>query len=101
MGLFGSLQVLTILCSVVRVKFVALWIGATGLGLFTIFNSALTLVSTISQLNLRGSSVRGIASAPSDRRNVVSHVVRRWGWLLGIAGAVIMVAVAPVQVLLP
>ena len=96
MGLFGSLQVLTILCSVVRVKFVALWIGATGLGLFTIFNSALTLVSTISQLNLRGSSVRGIASAPSDRRNVVSHVVRRWGWLLGIAGAVIMVAVAPV-----
>lgn len=96
MGLFGSLQVLTILCSVVRVKCVALWIGATGLGLFTIYNAAITLISTITQLNLRSSSVREIAAASPDRRDLISAVTRRWGWLLGVAGAVVMTATAPV-----
>ena len=36
-GLFGGLQVTGILCSVVRSKLVAVWIGAAGMGLFRHF----------------------------------------------------------------
>ncbi|MCM1164210.1 MAG: oligosaccharide flippase family protein [Muribaculaceae bacterium] len=97
MSIFGSLQMLTILCSVARVKFVALWIGATGVGLFTIYNSALALISTLTQLNLRTSAVRDIAaSTDADSRGLTSLVVRRLGWLLGLAGAVVMLISAPV-----
>lgn len=31
-GMFGGLQVINIICSVVRSKLVAIWIGATGVG---------------------------------------------------------------------
>ncbi|MCM1522658.1 MAG: oligosaccharide flippase family protein [Muribaculaceae bacterium] len=96
MSIFGSLQMLTILCGVVRVKCVALWIGATGLGYFTIFNSALTLISTFTQLNLRTSSVREIASSDSTgRRHVTGMVVRRLSWILGLIGGLVMVVTAP------
>ena len=36
MGIFGSIQVFNILCSIVRTKLIALWIGPTGMGLFAI-----------------------------------------------------------------
>ena len=41
MGIFGGVQVLTILCSIIRTKLVALWIGPLGVGLFGIYNQAL------------------------------------------------------------
>jgi len=39
MTLFSGTRVLILLCSVVRIKLVALWIGAAGVGLFGIYNS--------------------------------------------------------------
>lgn len=96
MSLFGSLQVLTILCSIIRVKFTALWIGATGVGLFAIFNSAFTLISTLTQLNLRSTSVREIAATRPELRSAISATVRRLGWMLGLAGAVVMLAASPI-----
>ena len=44
MGVFGSIQVFNILCSVIRTKLVALWIGPAGMGLFAIFNSAVDMI---------------------------------------------------------
>lgn len=96
MGLFGSLQMLTILCSMVRVKCVALWIGPEGIGLFTIFNAAITLVSTFTQLNLRTSSIREIAAADNQCRQAVAHAVRRLSWLLGGVGALVIICGAPI-----
>lgn len=87
MGLFGSMQALTILCGIVRVKCVALLLGTTGVGLFGIFNSAQLLLAT-TQLNLRYSAVRDIAQASSSGTltlNDAIHTVRRWGWLLGLS----------------
>ena len=95
MGLFGSMQALTILCGIVRVKCVALLLGTTGVGLFGIFNSAQLLLAT-TQLNLRYSAVRDIAQASSSGTlNDAIHTVRRWGWLLGSAGVIITLLSAP------
>lgn len=95
MGLFGSMQALTILCGIVRVKCVALLLGTTGVGLFGIFNSAQLLLAT-TQLNLRYSAVRDIAQASSSGTlNDAIHTVRRWGWLLGSVGVIITLLSAP------
>lgn len=95
MSVFGGLQVVQILCSIIRVKLVAVWIGAAGVGLFGIYNSALEMIATISQLGMRNSAVRDIAGAPPSRFAVIAIVIRRWSWMLGMLGAVVTLACAP------
>lgn len=86
-GLFGGLQVSNILCSIVRTKLVALWIGPLGVGLFGMLNAALETINSITQLGLRQSAVPDIASAPKNRLPKTVCVVRRLSLALGIAGA--------------
>lgn len=66
MTLISGTRVLILLCSVVRVKLVALWIGAAGVGLFGIYNSFIELMSVLTQLNVRDSSVRDIYGAQNE-----------------------------------
>ncbi|MCD8394155.1 MAG: oligosaccharide flippase family protein [Bacteroidales bacterium] len=94
MSLFGSLQVIQILCSVVRTKLVAIWIGAEGVGLFGLYNGAIEMLSSATQLGIRTTAVRDIASASASRLALTIAVVRRWGWWLGMLGAVVTIALA-------
>lgn len=64
MGVFGSVELLSMLCAVVRTKLVALWIGAAGIGLIGLYSTAIELLSAISQLSLRTTAVRDISAAP-------------------------------------
>jgi PST family polysaccharide transporter len=63
--MLGSTQMLSMLCSVVRNKLLSLWVGALGVGLVGIYFSALELVGQLTQLNVRTSAVRDLASAPA------------------------------------
>lgn len=99
MGLFGGVQVFGIVCSIVRTKLVALWIGAVGVALFGIFNQALELLNTATNLGIRQSSVRDISQAVAGRQ--AGHIarvvaaVRRWAWWLGLLGAALTAMLAP------
>ena len=99
MGIFGGVQVLSILCSVIRTKLVALWIGPVGVGLFALFNQALEMLNTATNLGVRNSSVRDISQAVEHRNvSIISRiitVVRRWSLWLGMGGALITLALAP------
>ena len=99
MGLFGGVQVAGILCSIIRTKLVALWIGPLGVGLFGLFNNALEMIATGTNLGIRSSSVRDIsqAMAQSDRSLVARMVtvVRKWSLWLGLAGALATLLLAP------
>ena len=97
MSLFSGLQALTILCSVIKMKIVALWLGATGVGLFGIFQSVADTVSTLSDLGIRNRAVRDVASgsAAPSRLAVIALTVRRWSLLAGLLGAVVMAAASP------
>ena len=96
LGLFGGTQAMGIVCSVVRMKLVALWIGAAGVGLFGLFNTTIELISTLSRLGVRESAVRDIASRHNhDSRSAVIAVVRRWTSFLGLAGAFLTLTMAP------
>ena len=85
-GLFGGLQVTGILCSVVRSKLVAVWIGAAGMGLFGIFNTAIEMICSLSMFGLRESAVRNIAQADASSLPKIVKVVRRWAMMLGVVG---------------
>ena len=98
MGLFGGVQVMGILCSIIRTKLVALWIGPVGIGLFGLFNNALEMISTGTNLGIRSSSVRDISQAIASRdQSLVARmvtVVRRWSMWLGLAGALLTLSLA-------
>ena len=99
MGLFGGVQVMGILCSIVRTKLVALWIGPVGIGLFGLFNNALEMISTGTNLGIRSSSVRDISQAhDSTTPGLVAKmvaVVRKWSLWLGLFGALVTLMLAP------
>ena len=88
MGLFGGVQVMGILCSIIRTKLVAMWIGPVGIGLFGLFNNALEMISTGTNLGIRSSSVRDISQAMgSHDSSLVARmvtVVRKWSMWLGL-----------------
>ncbi len=97
MGLFGSLQVMNILCSVIRTKLIALWIGPAGMGLFAIFNSAVDMIGNITGMGLRTSSVRNISQETGNvgRLAIIVNVVRRWSVVLGLFGALSIACASP------
>ncbi len=97
--MFGGVQVVSNICSVVLNKLVAVWIGPAGMGLFSIFNSAIDMLRSGTSLGLRTRAVRDIARAHSSgdtkALNRIVAVVRRWAWFISIFGAVTTMALAP------
>lgn len=97
MGLFSGLQMFGILCSVIKMKLVALWLEAQGVGLFGVYNSTVETVAAFSELGLRQSSVRHVAMSKDNpsRLAVIVKVVRRWSMAVGLLGAVVISGLAP------
>ncbi len=96
LGVFGSVQIVNVLCSVVRTKCIALWLGTAGIGIFGLYNNAIEVINQLVQLNIRQSGVREIVGAPQARFSVLVTVVRRLSGLLGLIGAFLVLLLAPV-----
>ena len=98
MGLFGGTQVITILCSLIRSKLVALWIGPAGFGLLSIYLSVLELLGQISSLGIRSSAVRDVAANAANPDYVarIARIVGRWGIVLALAGFLLTAILSPV-----
>lgn len=91
LSIFGGVQVITILCSIVRTKLVALWIGPAGVGLLALYNSTMEFLSTSTQLNLRQSAVRDLSQAKNDiDRQRLMAVARTLSFVLGFCGMVLV-----------
>ena len=97
--LFGGVQVVSNLCSVVLNKLVAIWIGPVGMGLFSLYNAAIDMLRSATSLGLRSSCVREVAIAstsgnPATLGRVIA-IVKKWSWFASIFGAVTTMALAP------
>ncbi len=99
MGLFGGVQMMGIVCSIIRTKLVAMWIGTVGVGLFGLYNNALEMLNIATNLGIRQSSVRDISQAAEARSDKliarIIAVVRKWSLWLGLGGATLTLALAP------
>jgi len=98
-SLFGGVQVVNILVSVIRSKFVAILLGTTGVGLMGLLQSAASLIGTITSLGINMSAVRDISEAngtgDSKRISRTYTIFHRWIWLTGIVGALATIILAP------
>lgn len=86
----GGAQAVNYVVGLVRVKAIALLLGPTGVGVIGLYTSATRLVGSVTELGLRGSSVRSIAQAAGrdDAAAVArtTRMLRRLCWATGILG---------------
>ena len=97
-GIFGGVQIVSIVCTLLRTKLIAVTLGAVGVGVFSLFNVATDLIYTIASLGIRNSSVRELSIIRDDdneRRRCLMAVIRRWTLWTGLLGMVIMIVFAP------
>lgn len=96
MALFSSLQAFGILCSLIKMKLVAIWLHASGVGLFGIFNSTIDTIATLTDLGLRQSTVRDVAINSSNKKSLshIATIIRRWSFAGGLLGAVVLSAIS-------
>lgn len=98
MGLFSGVQMLQVVCSAVKYKLVSVWLHASGVGLFGIYNTTVETIAALTDSGLRNTSVRVIAQAEQRRSGLdrIVAVVRSWSALIGLAAALLMIAAAPI-----
>ena len=95
MSMFSGLQMLSIICSVVKMKLVAMWLGTIGVGLFGIYQSVVDTTSTFTNMGILQSSVRDVAAAKTPGRlAVIVRQIRRWSCLSAILGASVLAALS-------
>jgi len=92
--LFGGVQVVQILSVLVRGKVIALLLGTTGIGIYTIYNSVVTLVVQFASFGLNFSAVRDISQATESndviRQGKIIKVFRKWILFCSFFGATII-----------
>lgn len=99
-SIFGGVQGLSILISLVRNKLVALMLGPAGMGLVSLFNSILNFLSQATSLGISFSAVRHLSeifdSGDDARIRHFVKIVRAWSMVAAALGFVLCVAAASV-----
>jgi O-antigen/teichoic acid export membrane protein len=98
-SIFGGVQVVNILITLIRGKAVALLIGTAGMGLNGLLLSSLKLVGTITSLGIGEGAVKDISKAHSanDQTHVRTtfQVFKRLIWFTAILGILVTVIFSP------
>ena len=98
-SIMGGAAGINLLLGMLRVKFAAVLIGTTGVGLISSFGALQGLVGTLAGLGIQSSAVREIAAAvgKGDDQAVGRAVLalRRVCWLTGLIGMAAMMLLAP------
>lgn len=96
--LMGSVQIFNIIISIIRTKFVSMYLGPSGMGIFSLLTASIGLISGITSFGLGTSAVRNVAEANSTgniyRISRVVTVVKRWLWITGLFGSILTVALS-------
>ncbi|MGL4293388.1 MAG: oligosaccharide flippase family protein [Bacteroidales bacterium] len=98
-GLFGGMQGLNLLTSLVRNKFTALFLGPSGIGLISLFMSVVTILNNATNLGVGMSGVRDLSAIAGEedtpRINAFIRVIRGWSLLTAGIGAALCFFAAP------
>lgn len=98
-SIFGGVQVINILITLVRAKAVAYLLGPVGMGLNGLYMTGLNLVKTITSLGLADGAVRELAVAynqdPESFQKAYT-VFKFWIWVTAILGLTSSIIFAPI-----
>jgi len=88
-SVFGGLQFFQILIGLIKVKIVAVLLGATGMGITNLYTSSIAVLITFSSFGLNSSGVREISELFSQKKNVLlGKSIRIFRILILISAAV-------------
>lgn len=94
--LIGGSSAIALVIGMVRIKAMALLLAPAGYGLFALYWNISELARIIAGMGINGSAVRQIAEAAGtgDDRRIARTVMilRRLSWILGILGALLLLA---------
>lgn len=98
-SIFGGTQILQLLIQLIRSKFVALLVGAAGMGLSSMYMSSLTMMITIFGLGINTSVVRDLSKAndsgDEERFALVIGVFKKMICVLSLLGMLFVILCAP------
>jgi len=98
-SLFGGVQVLNIFISLIRSKFIALFIGPAGMGVASLLTSTMGLINGLTNLGLERSAVKEIslATTNSDIQKVARtiSILKKLVWITVTIGVIIMIITSP------
>ena len=98
-SLFGGVQVINIIISLIRSKAIALLIGPLGMGIASLLVSTMELINGITNLGLERSAVKEISLANNDSntKSVAKtiSVLKKLVWLTITLGVIIMIVASP------
>jgi O-antigen/teichoic acid export membrane protein len=98
-GIFGGVQGLNVLVGLVRNKFVALLLGPDGMGLVSLFNTTVQLISQATHLGISVSAVKHISeyydAGDTEKAAHYVKVVRGWCLLTALLGMLVCVVAGP------
>lgn len=93
-SLFGGVQVVRIIITIIRSKVIAQLLGPEGVGISNLLSRPLQLITTATQLGLDKSAVKEIAAQKSltdGNPYKQIEILRKLVWFTGIAGALLMI----------
>lgn len=98
-GVFGGVQVLTMLVSVIRNKFAALWLSRAGMGFFMMYSNISSFVSSASNAGIPFSAVKYLSEiyeeGDADKMEKYVSTVRSMSLWSALLGALLCVLLAP------
>lgn len=98
-SLFGGVQFFNIIISIIRTKLIAIFIGPAGMGIATLLNSTINIISGITGLGIETSAVKHISgSYKNDDLNSISTnvaIVKKLALVTGILGALLTISLSP------
>lgn len=95
LGIFSGVKIIIILCSLIRNKLIAWFIGPVGLGLVGLFNGLMDLISQSSRLSMDQSAQRDISQSSVASADTTITIVRRWALWLGLGGMALTCLISP------
>ena len=98
-SIYGGVQLFNIVVGIIKSKAAAIFIGADGMGIVGLFNSAIDLVRSITGLGINLSAVREISKTNSENNSIqlggLVLTVKKLCWLTGALGMLIVILLAP------
>ena len=98
-GIFGGVQGLNIVVSLVRNKLIAVLLGPNGMGLASLFNTTVNFISQATNFGISFSAVKHVSELfERGDEAAIAHfvkVVRAWALLTALIGMLVCVVVGP------
>ena len=97
-SVFGGVQVFSIIINLIKSKVIAVFLGTEGMGIYSLLQNPVNLVSQISGLGLNSSGIRDVAQHADDKIEFSKTVktVQSWSRVTGLVGTIILFLMAPI-----